>query len=112
MADEDQRISEIIDRLDLLTIEASTLTGELRELRNRRERSNQRAAQREVPRQTRAETFDHGFVSGDEVVITNLCQGFRGTRGTVTNVTQTYVTLRDATGRLYTRKYTNVRKIT
>lgn len=118
MSGDERRITEIIDRLDALTIEASDLTGELRDLR-RRTRAAQRevpartrTAQREVPRERSVTTFEHGFEVDDQVVITNLYQGFRGTRGTVTGITSQFVTLRDANGRSYTRKCTNLRKVT
>jgi hypothetical protein len=98
MTSKDQRISDIINQLDKLTLEARTLTQELKALQ---EQANT------VP----TTEHEHGFALGDSVVITNGYQGLRGTKGVVTKTTATQVTLQDKTGKTHRRKYTNIRKI-
>ena len=52
--------------------------------------------------------FKEDFKEGDvETSITNGYRMVRGTKGTVTLVTKTQVTLLDKTGKSYRRKYTN-----
>ena len=116
MTDKDDRISEIVNRLDSLTLEANTLTHELRELRRQDRagathgREGNEGDERQQQRNNEP-VHAHGFSRGERVVITNLYTGRRGTEGTVTHTTRTQVTLRDGTGRTHVRKYTNVRKL-
>jgi hypothetical protein len=117
MTDKDQRITEIVNRLDSLTLEANALTRELRELT--RHEDDNRAYARSSTKDERDTTRtrkqskninDHDFEEGDKVIIKNGYKGGRGTKGTVTHTTKTQVTLKDKTGKLYVRKYTNVDK--
>jgi hypothetical protein len=109
MADDEQRITDIVNRIGTLTLEANTLTNELRNLRERNY-GTARTVQTEttVPN---VPTFEHGFEIGDRVAITNRYQGKQGTEGIVTSITRTRITLQDVTGRKHIRKHTNVRNI-
>jgi hypothetical protein len=106
---DDARITSIIHRLDSLTLEANTLTRELKTLRSNQQRAyaptaTARATARNPPTRT------HEFEIGDRVIITNTYQGSRGTKGTVTYITDKQITLIDEKGKRHTRKYTNLRR--
>jgi hypothetical protein len=94
MTSKDQRITDIINKRDSLTLEANTLTQELRNLQE----------------QDSIVEHNHGFKLGDSVVISNGYQGLRGTKGIVTHITTTQVTFQCRTGKTHRRKYTIVRK--
>jgi hypothetical protein len=97
MNEREQRISTLINRLDALTLEANSVTRELQELT---ELGDQEP--------------DHPYPlsHGDRVIITNTYLGQKGTKGLVVRVTDKQVTLKnEETGRRYTRKYNNVRKV-
>ena len=116
MTKKDLRITEIVNRLDSLTLEANTLTRELKTLREAEEDTTGTTRAHAATNNNEDETNKkkganlHGFKKGDRVRITNIYRGQRGTEGTVTYVTKSQVTLRDDTGRLHTRKFTNIRK--
>jgi hypothetical protein len=116
MTEKDLRITEIVNRLDSLTLEANTLTRELKTLREEEEDTTGTTRAHAATNNNEDETNKkkganlHGFKKGDRVRITNIYRGQRGTEGTVTYVTKSQVTLRDDTGRLHTRKFTNIRK--
>jgi transcription antitermination factor NusG len=102
MTDKDQRISDIIDKLDSLMLEANDLTRELKEQRKQEGKKSKR---------DESSTYAHGFQKGDKVIITNVYRGRRGTIGIVTHTTKVQVTLLDESGTTHTRKFTNVSKI-
>jgi hypothetical protein len=111
------RLSEIIQRLERIALETKDLTKELRELQQRDGRSARRTQEPPTPglaRTTiRTSTQDklHEFEEGQAVIITNAYGNQQGTRGTIRNTTRTTISLVDETGRLHTRKYTNIRLI-
>jgi hypothetical protein len=107
MTERDKRITDIINRLDSLTLEANTLTRELRTLISRDE-SRARAY---VNKEEDKEINDHDFKEGQTVIIRNGYQGLRGTIGTVTHTTKAQVTLVDKSGKSHRRKYTNVNRV-
>ena len=96
--DPEKRITNIIARLEELTIETQELIQELRQLHTPTTNAH-----------SSRPNFDHIFVLGDKVVITNNYLGKKGTRGIVTTVTAKRVTLTDSTGRKHTRKPSNLR---
>ena len=96
--DRENRINNIIDRLEKLTIEAKDLTQELRHLQSP-------AAATAPP----SNTYDHPYRIGDKVIITNAYLGKKGICGTVTAISAKRVTLTDASGRKHTRKPTNIK---
>ena len=104
----EERITEIVDRLSSLTLEAQELTQELKDLRappdvNPRTR---------VPNtSTLHPTHDHGFTEGNRVVIRNGYKGARGTQGIVIFTTKQQVTLQDGRGKTHTRKYSNLTRV-
>lgn len=103
---EDKRISDIISRVEELTVESRTLTQELRQL------NLARVNGRETPSTVPARApYEHEFEIGDRVKITNKYRKQNGTIGTVTNVTSTQVTIIDSLGQVFKRKYTNIQKV-
>jgi hypothetical protein len=107
ITEREQRITDIINRLDSLTLEVNALTQELKTLIGRDE-SRARAY---VTTKEDKETNDHNFKEGKTVIIRNGYQGLKGTVGTVTHTTKTQVTLLDRSGKSHRRKYTNVNRI-
>jgi hypothetical protein len=110
-ADEDN-ISSIIDRLEVLSLQTNALVLELRAARLREQGSDaraQRAPPATPPRQPA--TFRHGYAVGDRAIITNRYLGQRNTEGRVTYVTEQRVTIVDGSGNLYTRKPSNLRRL-
>lgn len=99
-----KRIQEIIERLDSLTLEANTLTKELRTLTSAQEDEDKPEAKQKVY----PAGFLHDFRRGDRVKITNTYKGNKGKKGTVTSVTKTQVTLIDSDGETHTRRFSNV----
>ena len=107
-------ITDIVDRLEALTLQTNALVAELRaarlqELRENNARSQQWGPEVTPPRRT--PTFHHGYEEGDRAIITNRYLGQRNTEGTVTHVTEQRVTIVDSTGNTYTRKPSNLRKL-
>jgi len=119
MKGNDNRIDEIINRLESLQLEMGSLTAELRSMREHtRVRADHVASSNLVNGASRIRQqssavamFEHGLKAGDDVVITNNYKGQRGICGKVIHVTGTWITLRDDSGKLYKRKYSNVRSI-
>lgn len=107
MSDED-RITEIINKLEDLSIETTRLTQELRTLTQRPAR---RPAQRPFVPPPQLPTNEHDYKAGDKVEITNNYQWKKGTKGIVTRVSYTQVTLRDDKGAFHTRKHTNIVRV-
>jgi hypothetical protein len=108
------RLTEIIQRLELISLETKSLTRELRELQQRDERDARRAngrATQDTTRSARApdRSVLHSFETGQPVEITNAYGYLQGTRGIVTHATRTKINIVDSTGRTHTRKYNNVR---
>jgi hypothetical protein len=101
MSGESERISEIINRLDAITLETSTLTQELKAIH----RHNSRTAHTQA-----GAASVHNYREGDEVVITNKYRDEKGTRGIIIYTTKTQITIIDGEGRQHTRKHTNVSK--
>jgi hypothetical protein len=101
MTDKESHISEIVDRLDSLTLEANMLTRELPTLRTPDVNPTHIHAN---------PTHIHNFKKEDKVIIKKGYLGKRGTEGIVTYNTKTRVTLRDGSGKTHTRKFTNVSK--
>ena len=101
----DKEISDIIDELDSLSIQANALVRRLRRARLAEQgvRSGAQAP--------RTETYPHGYEVGDRVVITNRYLGQKNTQGQVTHITAQRVTLVDSSGNRYTRKPSNLRKL-
>jgi hypothetical protein len=124
MTEKDHRITDIVNRLDSLTLEANALTRELKELRDTNITSTT-AAHPRIPVNTdqgsETEPRHRGgrsdvnklnyFEIGDKVYITNNYRRRQGTQGTVVHVTTNQVTLRDENGKSHTRKYTNVKRL-
>lgn len=102
------RITEIINRLEALTIETTTLTTELRQLHLQ---TGATVSEPIGQFPLRVETFAHGITVGDKVVITNNYKFQRGVIGTAVRVGETTIVLVDSAGREYQRKYTNVRNL-
>jgi ATP-dependent exoDNAse (exonuclease V) alpha subunit len=109
MTSNEKRISEIVDKLQSLTLEANVLANELSELRTQGDVKPLHSEKRDDDTKKK-QIHDHGFKKGDKVVITNGYRGKKGTTGTVTHTTKTQVTLRDESRKTYIRKYTNVSK--
>ena len=63
-----------------------------------------------IPKEHSKESSDHNYKIGDKVTIRNLYQGLRGTKGTVTHITKTQLSLVDRSGKTHKRKYANVSK--
>ena len=99
---EEQRISSIINSLDVLTLEANQLTRELRQLTTSRRFGEGTTA--DITDRAR----EHQFVEGDTVVITNSYRRKKGTSGVVISTKNKLVTLRDQTGATHTQKHTNI----
>lgn len=107
----DERVQEIIDRLQDLAIESVNLTDELRRITRAPPTARHPSPPPPPPPpepQPRARTNAHSYVVGDYVVITNNYKWKRGTRGIVTHVSPTQVTLLDEQGETHTRKHTNI----
>ena len=111
MTDKERRITELVDKLDALTLEANVVTHQLRELRRPEEIQEPSHGPQRRTAALRKNTNDHDFQSGDKAIITNGYRGKRGVEGVVTSTTKTQVTLKDGSGKLYTRKHTNVNRI-
>jgi hypothetical protein len=128
--EDEQRTNEIIDRLELLSIETEELLLELREAqqRDRSNTGNSNSQQVAIPSNTGASerhvrttsstnaarhtsSFAHGFEVGDTVIIANNYLRQRNTRGLVVHITAQRVTIVDSRGVTHKRKYTNLRKI-
>ena len=109
MTEKEQRILEIIDRIESLTSEANSLTQEVRDLR--KEEPTRAAVPRAavVTKKDKNNTNDHDFEVGDKVTIKNTYLGSKGTKGTVMHITKTQITLTDKSGKIHKRKYTNVK---
>jgi chromosome segregation ATPase len=109
------RLSEIIQRLEHISLETTELTKELKELQQRDERDARRAntlsAQHRAIRTTQAPKRSelHNFKQGQAVEITNDYGDLKGTRGVITNATRTRVTIIDNAGRSHTRKFNNIK---
>jgi hypothetical protein len=102
MTDNDRRISDIVDKLESLSLETTALTRELRELKAPNDTNNNTVTNPNP-------SYPHNFVIGNRVIIRNgYLVGKRGTIGAVTDTTKTRITLRDDTGNWQTRKYTNI----
>jgi hypothetical protein len=99
---EQQRIDDIIDELASLSLRTSNLTSELKRLQQ-----IGRQGHRAKPTNPR---YDHDFKEGDLVVITNSYLGRKGTKGKVSYVTKTQVTLQDSSGKFHTRRFTNIKR--
>jgi hypothetical protein len=99
--DKDQRTSDIITRLEALSIETNELVTELR----RREQLPP------VPQTTPVRTRPHSFIVGDRASITNNYLRQRNIQGHMIYATAQRVTIIDAQGNRYTRKPTNLRKL-
>jgi hypothetical protein len=106
--DRKQRVSDIVDRLSSLTLEANLLTHELREL-GRTSGDPTHTPNEEEEKKSNPTTND--FEKGEKVVITNGYRGNKGTTGTVTHVTRTQVTFKDNSGKKHVRKFTNVTRV-
>ncbi len=78
---EHQRITNIINKLELLSLRTSTLTRKLRQLRQRDGQANQ-------AKPTSTE-YDHNLKEGDRVIIKNAYLRKKGTEGTVLYTTKT-----------------------
>jgi hypothetical protein len=121
MTDKEHRIKDIVNRLDSLTLEANTLTSELKELltedttQNIKDAPTYKSENRNETRKQRQRgnqvTKLNNFEIGNRVYITNKYRGKQGIEGKITYVTTNQVTLTDEAGKKYVRKYTNVRKI-
>jgi hypothetical protein len=117
MTEEDDRISDIINRLEDLSVESRTLTQELRQLNL--VRSARGETPPTAPRVARGTPtlvepqapFEHQFEIGDQVKITNRYRKQFGIVGKVTHVTTTQVTITDASGQTYRRHHSNVKTI-
>ena len=112
------RLTEIIQRLERLAIETKDLTTELRELQQRDGRTNERSTQErnEKGRQTQERRSTtpkvlHNFKKGQTVEITNTYGNVKGTRGVINYMTRATVSLVDETGTLHTRKHNNVKLV-
>jgi hypothetical protein len=101
--EKDQRTNAIISRLEALSIESNDLLSELRETQ-RRERPPGEG-------NTTARTLPHSFVVGDRAIITNNYLRQRNIQGRVIYATAQRVTIIDTQGHRYTRKPTNLRKL-
>ena len=103
----DLRTTEIIERLEVLTLEANTLVKELRQIKRQEQEQEQ---EQDSNNQTAPPTNPkrNQYKIGDQVTIVNNYRGKKGTNGTVSHTTRTTVTLIDRTGKTYTRRHTNV----
>ena len=119
MKNDSNRIDEIIERLESLQLEMSSLTTELRTLRSpvrvpaERVISNGFASNVSdtQSQDSDASPFAHGIKEGDKVIIVNNYRGQRGTIGVAAVVNATWVTLIDDSGNIYKQKYHNLRLI-
>lgn len=100
------RVSKIVSRFEKITLEVNKLSLEANALTHKI---------KALSEQKGAVKTDCAVVNkykiGDEVEITNSYHGKRGTKGTVTQVTKSLVTLHDGTGKQHTRKHTNLKKL-
>ena len=105
MTRKEDRVTEIIDKLQTLSLKTNTLAKELAHLQEevRQEKKDKdKNNQEEEPKNT--------YTIGDRVTITNTYRGKKGTTGVIMNVTRTRVTLRDDFGKSHTRASLNVSK--
>jgi hypothetical protein len=98
-----QRMSDIIDELEALSFKTNTLTHELKQLRQQGTQTRRRGPN--------GMARNHSFKKGDRVVIKNMYLGRKGTEGTVSYTTKTQITLLDDSGKLHTRKFTNIGRV-
>ena len=100
MKETKRRIKEIIDLLAGLTLETSQLTQELQVLVATADLAGAYS-------QPKADV--NPFKKGDVVVITNNYRAKeKGQVGVITKVTKRQVTLKNPSGKSFTRKFTNV----
>jgi hypothetical protein len=111
MTDKEQRISDIVDKLDSLTLEANVLTHELREPTKPTKDINYTTKRLIKEEEKKIASTTNDFVKGEKVIITNGYKGKKGSTGTVTHTTKTQVTFKDESGKTYVRKFTNVKRI-
>jgi hypothetical protein len=97
MTDKEKRITDILNKLNSLTLESSILANELRALRDEHTGTTSTAT-------------TNDFKEGDKVTITNFYKGKKGTKGVVTRVTKKQVTIKDEAGKTHIRKLTNIKK--
>ena len=111
---EEDRISQIINRLEELTLESQILTRELHQLNLTKTTTVETTPL--VP--THNETTplsttinETKFKVGDRVKITNKYRNQYGVIGVVTRVTAKQVILTDSSGQEYKRKLTNLKRV-
>jgi hypothetical protein len=130
MTDKERLITDIINRLEILTLQTNILSRELRERREQDSRrptrtgrvvfdgpapsthgTTRHAYQTKTVHvhPTRTQGNEHDFQPGDRVVVTNGNK--RGLEGRVFQVARRQITFRDQTGYTFVRKYTNLRRI-
>jgi hypothetical protein len=129
MTDKERLITDIINRLEILTLQTNILSRELRELREQDRRpartrrvfdgpaapstqhgTTRHAYQTKPVQSARTPTYEHDFQPGDRVIVTNGTK--RGLEGRVFQVVAgQQVTFRDQTGYTFVRKHTNLRKL-
>ena len=116
MTEKERRISDIVNKLKSLTLEANVLTHELGELRRPNEsplhaHGSKGNKVKSVIKKEKNTSYEHDFIEGDKVVITNGYQKKRGTEGTVIHTSRTQVTIKDQAGTIYVRKSVNLKRI-
>ena len=84
-AQEQQQITDIINKLEVLSLRTSTLIRKLRQLRQKRGHTN-----RAKPNNTE---HNHDLKEGERVVIKNTYLGKKGTEETILYTTKAQVTL-------------------
>ena len=102
-AQEQQQITDIVNKLEVLSLRTSTLIRKLRQLQQKRGHTNQAK-----PHNTE---HNHDLKEGERVVIKNTYLGKKGTEGTISYTTKAQVTLQDESGTFHTRKFTNVERV-
>lgn len=103
--EDEERLNEIIQRVQALRIEQRVLEQEAREIRRRSERRNNVRVRRPVPLRTDANGVE--IRAGDRVRF--LTRGrYNSTEGRIIKFTERFVVSEDEQGRKINREYGNV----
>ena len=96
------KIKDLVNKLETLTIETRQLTQELKRLQ-------ENTTNLSINTNTQEAADSNPYKIGDRVIITNSYRGKKGTRGSIIATTTSLVTLIDHNGKEYKRKHTNVK---
>ena len=122
----EERITDLIERIEAITLETQDITRELRQLQEQQLTTGQPNSVTTEPSEPpsvytptataipqenlpRSPATTHDFHIGDRAIITNSYLGKKGTSGVVIAISPKQVTIRDKNGRSHKRKHTNLR---